>query len=151
MTVVGRAAALEEAIVQQLSALRGRRGRGCRVVGFSAQRVSHAPLEIDPERPILANFVAGSPLFPMRNFSKSAFPDRSLGFDVHPVPRFFGDCFAQQANTTARHVYSDQPQNVVQRRADRAVQEWLGVDRYDRAVVARHAIIAPICCPADHW
>ena len=35
-------------------------------------------LETDPERPFLANFVVGSPLFPQRNFRKEAFADRLL-------------------------------------------------------------------------
>ena len=35
-------------------------------------------LEIDPERPFVANFVTTSPLFRTPNFRKRAFPDRSL-------------------------------------------------------------------------
>src|SRR5437867_7067303 len=38
-------------------------------------------LEIDPEASFCANFVAESPLFPVTNLSKMAFPDRSLGLD----------------------------------------------------------------------
>src|SRR5882672_8515660 len=36
-------------------------------------------LEIDPERPLSANFVTVSSLFRTPNFRKRAFPDRSLG------------------------------------------------------------------------
>src|SRR5436309_13829421 len=48
-------------------------------------------LEIDPETSFCANFVAESPLFPVTNLSKMAFPDRFLEGCRGAAVRNYGD------------------------------------------------------------